>query len=308
MFRNTKNEDPNIIEINGEKYKKEIKCDDENLIKKLQHKGKLPSDDTKNFVIKCVNNFTYKIGNYLGEGTFNTVYELLDDNDKVIRITNDDANVEDLDREITGLFLQHYTSSSEPVCNNICKVFEFGYLKQIRTFGRSKTRVYAIIEKLPVPDLISVVYFSPTLYDFKKLMKQALYGLKCMNNKKFVHLDIKLENIGIDKDGNAKLIDFGLARYLEDDGMKGETSGTPLNIDPKFADTGEVHFNSDIYSFGSVLFDIYFNAEKAQHNDYYYHPYISEYKTEKFNILKKSLYAKTIQDDDYSNLIDLIKK
>lgn len=49
-------------------------------------------------------------------------------------------------------------------------------------------------------------------------LRQILEGLKHMHSKNIIHLDIKPENIMLDRCGeNIKIIDFGLARDLSTD-------------------------------------------------------------------------------------------
>jgi len=253
----------NTIILNETKYNKKIKCDDKNLIKKLQKNGKLnPTLETKKYMLTCENN-NYIVGKELGKGGFNTVYELENNNDKVIRITNDNITDDSLDDEISGLFLQYYISNN---CKNICKVHEFGYLKH-SVFG--KYRVYAILEKLLIPDLITLRVEMPEeerkKYNFRELIKQALQGLKCMNDNNFVHLDIKLDNIGVGLDKEAKLFDFGFSRYIPHEDLYTSFSlGTDFYIDPAYRNHGRIHIKSDIYSFGSTLLKIYFDKKNVR--------------------------------------------
>ena len=93
-------------------------------------------------------------------------------------------------------------------------------------------------------------------YNYKELIRQVLEGLKCMNEYGFVHLDIKLENIGIDNDGNAKIFDFGFARYLIKDPTDfiEDPFGTSFYADPEIIFLKKIYKNSDIYSLGSLLY------------------------------------------------------
>ncbi|KAG8046383.1 hypothetical protein GUJ93_ZPchr0008g14157 [Zizania palustris] len=74
-----------------------------------------------------------------------------------------------------------------------------------------------------------------------------------------VHRDIKPSNVMLDESFNAKLGDFGLARFIDHAvGMQTMTavSGTPGYVDPECVITGRASAESDIYSFGVVLLEV----------------------------------------------------
>uniref|UniRef100_A0A0E0LQT5 non-specific serine/threonine protein kinase n=1 Tax=Oryza punctata TaxID=4537 RepID=A0A0E0LQT5_ORYPU len=74
-----------------------------------------------------------------------------------------------------------------------------------------------------------------------------------------VHRDIKPSNVMLDESFNAKLGDFGLARFIDHTvGMQTMTavSGTPGYVDPECVITGRASAESDVYSFGIVLLEV----------------------------------------------------
>uniref|UniRef100_A0A0E0QDT6 non-specific serine/threonine protein kinase n=1 Tax=Oryza rufipogon TaxID=4529 RepID=A0A0E0QDT6_ORYRU len=74
-----------------------------------------------------------------------------------------------------------------------------------------------------------------------------------------VHRDIKPSNVMLDEFFNAKLGDFGLARFIDHTvGMRTMTavSGTPGYVDPECLITGRASVKSDVYSFGIVLLEV----------------------------------------------------
>lgn len=65
-------------------------------------------------------------------------------------------------------------------------------------------------------------------------------------------------NIMIDKDGNARIMDFGIARSLEAKGITGEgvMIGTPEYMSPEQVEGKEVDQHSDVYSLGIILYEM----------------------------------------------------
>jgi serine/threonine protein kinase len=265
----------NKISVEGKEYNKNIQCDNIKLIQELKRgkKGKLnPNVEDNQYKLTCKNNDNnYIIGEQIGKGSFNKVYELINDKNKVIRITyhEDGDNAKDktyLENEISGLFIQYYISNILK-CENVCKVYEFGYLEPPAFFKKGYKRVYAIIEKLTI---LNTIHFYPDLkkeeYNFKKIIYHSLKGLKCMNDNRFVHLDIKLENIGVDNNNIAKLYDFGFSRYIPIDLPESneESWGTSSYIDPDYVKNKKFSIKSDIYSFGKTLLTLYFTRCKKQ--------------------------------------------
>src|SRR5262249_51102371 len=81
-----------------------------------------------------------------------------------------------------------------------------------------------------------------------------------------VHRDLKPGNIMIAKDGTVKVLDFGLAKLIEEPAKPDDSAvlqtqtgvfmGTPAYMSPEQAGGGPVDPRSDIFSFGAVLYQM----------------------------------------------------
>jgi len=90
------------------------------------------------------------------------------------------------------------------------------------------------------------------------IAKQVCEGLAEAHRLGVVHRDLKPSNIMIDKEGNARIMDFGIARSLEAKGITGAgvMIGTPEYMSPEQVEGKEVDQRSDIYSLGVILYEM----------------------------------------------------
>lgn len=140
--------------------------------------------------------------------------------------------------------------------------------------------------------------------DMKSIIIQISKSLKHIHNLKIIHCDIKLENILINKDKKIKLIDFDLARLCSEKlYMSKNIIGTCNYISPESNDVNIYSVNSDIWSFGIL---IYFLIMKQ-------FPYIPNIHCISHLLLTnkyKHMDFDSLADkkDIYGNIIDLVKK
>jgi len=87
---------------------------------------------------------------------------------------------------------------------------------------------------------------------------QISRGLAKAHEVGIIHRDIKPQNILVDKDGRARIVDFGLAKLKGDIKITqaGSTLGTVSYMSPEQAQGEEVDRRSDIFSLGVMLYEM----------------------------------------------------
>jgi serine/threonine protein kinase/tetratricopeptide (TPR) repeat protein len=134
---------------------------------------------------------------------------------------------------------------------NVCKMYDL---------GESDGVIYIAMAYVRGEDLKSFIKRSGILTISKaiSIAKQVCEGLQEAHSLGVVHRDLKSSNIMIDKEGNARIMDFGIARSLKtkDDTSAGVLFGTPEYMSPEQVETTNVDQRSDIYSFGIILFEM----------------------------------------------------
>jgi len=193
----------------------------------------------------------YQVIEELGRGGMGKVYKAMDTEVsekiaiKLIRpeIAKDKKNIERFRNELRlARRIRH---------KNVCQMYDL---------SREGDRYYITMEYVRGDDLKSLIKrmgrFSPA--QAINTIKQVCDGLAEAHKLGVVHRDLKPQNIMIDQDGNARIMDFGIARSLEGKGLTGlgVMIGTPEYMSPEQVEGKDTDQRSDIYSLGVILFEM----------------------------------------------------
>ena len=129
-------------------------------------------------------------------------------------------------------------------------------IAQIYSFGQEQGMPYIAMELVPGGSLDKEMDANPGTLDVVHVMRvgqQVADALALAAESGLVHGDVKPENVLFDTDGNAKLVDFGLAAMQGD---SDEIWGTPYYISPEKVRRQKIDYRADIYSLGGTLYHV----------------------------------------------------
>src|SRR5947208_11434642 len=138
---------------------------------------------------------------------------------------------------------------------NVCRVYDIGevddrhFLSMEFIKGEELSSLLRRIGRLPQDKAIQIA-------------RQMCAGLAAAHDVGVIHRDLKPSNVMIDGDGNARILDFGLAGLTEEFSDDEIRAGTPAYMSPEQLDGRTFTVRSDIYSLGLVLYEL-FTGRKA---------------------------------------------
>jgi eukaryotic-like serine/threonine-protein kinase len=140
---------------------------------------------------------------------------------------------------------------------NVCRVFDI---------GEFEGRHFLTMEYIDGEDLSSLLRRIGRLPPDKALevSRQICAGLAAAHGAGVLHRDLKPANVMIDGRGKARLTDFGIAGLEEDLKKGGVIAGTPAYMSPEQITGREITVQSDIYSLGLVLYELFTGKPAVQ--------------------------------------------
>ncbi|CAO2145016.1 unnamed protein product [Urochloa humidicola] len=206
--------------------------------------------------------------NIIGRGAFATVYKGVLHDGFVVAVKK----------------IQYpYQLSMEHICDELTHVsklehkniiqllgYGFGVLERVERLQDNKIRgdkddlyLFLVEEYMANGSLDSIIIYG-SKFDWSSrfsLMHGIAHGLVYLHEQRYVHLDLKPDNVLIDSDMNPKITDFGRARMLDqgDDVTTRDTdyllAGTMGYMPPEYIMEGIVSKMYDVYSFGVTLLE-----------------------------------------------------
>ena len=193
----------------------------------------------------------YEILEILGEGGMAFVYKARDTQlERFVAIKTLKPNY--VKQET---FVERFKREAKTAANlnhpNIVQIFDWGI----------EDEPYFVMEYIEGNTLTSIIAKNRTisLSDILFIGAQVSNGLHAAHQKGLVHRDIKPGNIMITPDGKVKVTDFGIVSLQNEESditKTGSILGTASYISPEQAQGKPVSIESDLYSLGTVLYEL----------------------------------------------------
>ena len=139
-----------------------------------------------------------------------------------------------------------------------------GNIVQVYDFGTEGDLAYIVMEFIEGKELKDYLDGAER-FDLKRIygvMTQLLDALHFAHEAKIIHRDVKPANVMMTKSGQAKLADFGVARFTEPDGDQMEATragtivGTPSYMAPEQIQGQPLDGRCDIFSAGIIFYQL----------------------------------------------------
>ncbi|MGB7921861.1 MAG: protein kinase [Pyrinomonadaceae bacterium] len=205
----------------------------------------------------------YRILEKLGEGGMGVVYMAEDTHlERRVAIkflaTSSDEN-------FRARFLREARAISALSHPNVATIFDYGESEDGEPFI-----VMELIEGQTLTELL--LASALTLSRAVEIIESVAQALGAAHARGIIHRDIKPSNVVIDMSGAVKVLDFGLAKRLDEDQSERDAGGggqadtlvetrndvvvgTPLYLSPEQARSAPVDARSDLFALGALLYE-----------------------------------------------------
>jgi serine/threonine protein kinase len=193
----------------------------------------------------------YQIIDVLGKGGMGKVYRVLDiklNEEVALKLIKPEISS---DKKVVERFCNELKISRQIVHKNVARMFDL---------NEEKGTQYFTMEYVKGEDLKKLIRKMGQLGAAQAIpiAKQICEGMEEAHRLGVVHRDLKPQNVMVDEDGNARIMDFGIALSLELKGITGAgvMIGTPEYMSPEQIEGMDVDQRSDIYSLGIILYEM----------------------------------------------------
>jgi len=193
----------------------------------------------------------YEIIRQLGQGGMGAVYQARDrevDRMVALKVIRPELAGQP---EILQRFKQELILARQVTHRNVIRIFDLGEAGGIKFItmeyivGRDLRSLLIEKGKLPPAEAVAII-------------EQVCLALEAAHGEGVVHRDLKPQNIVVNGDGKVCVMDFGIARSIELEGMTrtGALVGTPEYMSPEQVQGERADARSDLFTLGIIFYEL----------------------------------------------------
>jgi len=202
------------------------------------------------YPISAIKSERYSLLDEIGRGGMGIVYKAQDNTlDRIVAFKVLPSNLKDHPQALKNFF-REAKSAARLNHPNIVTVYDAGeeggtyYIAMEFVEGETVKQILNREERLPVKAVLMIA-------------GQVCRALEYAHERRIVHRDIKSSNIMWTHDKQVKLMDFGLAKVIEEvKGYQTIASGTPYYMSPEQTLGRNIDHRTDLYSLGITMFEM----------------------------------------------------
>jgi|GEM_PF-2210532 len=156
------------------------------------------------------------------------------------------------DPDIVNRFKRELLLAREILHEHVIRIHDLGEISGIKYISMNYIKGNTLKEILQSTGKLTI---EKTI----DIIRQVCGALIAAHNKGIIHRDLKPQNIMIDQNGKAYVLDFGIARSINVDGDSAEEGivlGTPDFMSPEQIKGEKPDATTDIYSLGIILYEM----------------------------------------------------
>jgi serine/threonine protein kinase len=212
-----------------------------------------PAANSTDFSLRPGESFgnRYQIIEQIGAGGMGKVFKALDKELNilmVLKIINPELSNSP---DVVERFKRELLLAREIIHENVIRIYDLGEINGIRYISMNYVEGQNLLELIGMAGMLSVEKVL-------EIISKVCQALVTAHSKGIIHRDLKPQNVMIGKKGMVTVLDFGIARSLDQTGTTktGMVIGTPECMSPEQIQGEEIDVSTDIYALGVMMFQM----------------------------------------------------
>jgi serine/threonine-protein kinase len=201
----------------------------------------------------------YTITEFIGKGTFGSVYKCEKNGETfAMKIFSADFIYQEFAKGSNNRITREIEALKAVNSKNVAKYIDDGNF-----VDNNWKYLYVVMDYIDGSDLEEIMKSKVFSVDESiDIFQSLLNGISAIHEAKIIHRDLKPANIYLLKNGDIKILDFGLSKLIDFTSITntGDQLGTPLYMSPEqISDSKNIDYRSDFYALGVIFYKLLTN-------------------------------------------------